>query len=337
MGFDLPSSGRGLAVHAHFWSPKTEPPELAAWDPDAEPTAFPDGRGHAFYELAVRLRALGENITIGPKGAHRADLVVVFSKDLGMRQSLEFLLRKGTVPSVLIESDWLPTFRLPIAPTCAVVPVPGTSSADRVWLPLLPQRGMLRRHSERWGSVTTVSYKGDSRQVPRFLRGSTFAERARSLGFELIAQDLRDPVDSWHDFGDVDVVICMRDVELPTSHKPPTKLINSWVAGCIPLVGPEASYAALARNGVDALAVETETDVLSALGRLATDHGLVARLEQGVKERAAEFAPGTVLESWRSQLAATAASPTARHRRVLTHDLATWASAQARNLRNRSH
>ena len=326
----------GVVLRAHFWSPNPEPVRLSDWDPDAEPSAFADGRGHAFYELAARLRALGDDITIGPKVPKTTEVVVLFSKDLGMRSSLRYVLRRVSPPSILIESDWPLRFRIPIQPTRSIAPSSVSSgSPARLWVPLLPQRGMIPRPPDRAGKVVSLGYKGDVRQLPHFVTGPRFIEGINRLGIGLAQPDFAGDSRSWHDFSAADAVLCMRDSAFPATNKPPTKLINAWVAGCVPLIGPEPAYTALADVGVDALSVETEADVLSALDRLAHDRELVALLERGVRERAAEFAPAIVLEKWRALIEATRDGALRSGIRDHTRDLAHWAGAQGHNRRAR--
>jgi hypothetical protein len=72
--------------------------------------------------------------------------------------------------------------------------------------------------------------------------------------------------------------------------KPPTRLVNAWVAGAIPIVSPEAVYLRLGRPGTDMLVVRDEAELLVALTQLRRDADRAARLFAASRARGAELA-----------------------------------------------
>jgi hypothetical protein len=282
------------SVHIHVWSPFDEGPAVTAWDPDKEPTRFADGRGHALLELSVRLLARGFTVSIGQTLPSSAKVAAVFSKDLAFWPSLRFAFKATGVPVVVIESDWPRHRRLPV---CADVLVRSSRSdvagPRDVALPLLPQRGLVPRRPERFGRVLTLGYHGDPTQAPEFLTDPGFLSALGGIGVELRLADRS----TWHDFSEVDAVLCMRRLGLRTDHKPPTKLFNAWAAGCIPLVGPEKSYLEWVALGQNAIAVTDAESVLDACRRLIVP-SVAAGLETGCAAQRATVSLDAILDQW---------------------------------------
>jgi hypothetical protein len=148
-----------------------------------------------------------------------------------------------------------------------------------------------------------VTVKSNPENVPKAFHSREWIAALDRLGlrWDLDAPSKTDGADNrWNDFSEVDVSICYRDDNLsPTmTRKPPTRLINAWCAGCIPLVGPEPGYLELIRDGVDGVVVHSVDECLEVLQRLRSDQWLVARLEAGGVLRSAEFTVDHVLDQW---------------------------------------
>ena len=186
---------------------------------------------------------------------------------------------------------------LHVQPSVAVARSPGD-----VWLPLLPQRGLAPRRQERFGCIRTVGVFAYASNVPTWVHSDSFRAALAALGIEtrlrLLEPGGADP--RWHDYSDVDAVLCVRTDPLGTGHlrKPATKLVNAWVAGCVPLVSAEPAYLELGRPGDDCLVVSDADSVVAALRRLTTEAGRVAVMEGHVSLRAQEFARERVLQRW---------------------------------------
>ena len=73
---------------------------------------------------------------------------------------------------------------------------------------------------------------------------------------------------NWHDFESIDVSLILRDRQFEKinknnevcTEKPPTRLINAWSAGTIPIVDRTPSYAELISNGQDGFIVDNIDD-----------------------------------------------------------------------------
>src|SRR5262249_59325270 len=76
--------GSTMTDGIHFWAPVGPTrEELAAWDPDSDPSAFASGLGHNMLELAVRLRREGVDVSFGrdvPRGTRLVVLLGALSR-----------------------------------------------------------------------------------------------------------------------------------------------------------------------------------------------------------------------------------------------------------------
>ena len=324
-------------VRAHFWVPE----HIAGvddWDPDASPDRFPTGLGHNLLELYVRLRARGAPVALGPV-PRPGDVVVAFAKSLRSPAAQRSLFRSLTSnPLIVIRSDINPSWRLRFAPDLEVMPYESAvSGPSQVWLPALPQRGMVRRSPARFGTIATVAFKGQPDNLPDFMRDDRWARTLVGLGLRWLL-DLPRQWDGseqrWHDFSEVDVAVCLRSTAEAhrTPWKPATKLINAWCAGAIPLVGAEPAYEDLVTPNRDAVAVHSERDVVETLAELATNRELVRTVEGHIAARAEEFAPDAVLARWEELIVRAAelspASSDARERRRARVRLSLFAERQ---------
>lgn len=303
----------------HFWCPAALALAARGWDPDAEPQRFASGVGHAVLELAVRLRSNGFGVTLGEQPAAAPQLVVAAAGALRKDpRQLEGALRLTAAAGgriVLIRSDTPLGWHLPLRPTREVVPRRGlVAAAHQTWVPQLPQRGLVPRRPGPLDRISTVTLKCNPVTLPEALRDGLLAEALERRGVRLWI-DMPERTDgsdqTWHDFGAADAVLCARAADEPDwiAAKPPTKLVNAWVAGCIPLATREAAYVELAHEDDDVVFLDDVAELPAAVERLNAEPQLLARLERGVATRRAEFDPDRVLSAWRTLLEGALAEP----------------------------
>ena len=269
----------GLLSPTHFWASSYTPvpPDLSSWDPDSQPSRYRDGFSHAILELFVRLRDRAAPVTLGKAVPAAARVLVVFSKSLGKRAWPCFLTASSGRTVVLVHSDRPYGWRHPRCEFEVRAEPSVTHRRDEVWLPLLPQRGLERRVPGLFAS--RIAYKGLEANIPDWLRDRDFLHSLAENGWDLSLQtEVDNQHKQWPDFRHVDVALCLRR-ELTTSSrptaarsrpKPPTKLINAWAAGAIPICGPESGHLALLRDGEDGLLLPepSPTNLLAALSVL---------------------------------------------------------------------
>lgn len=296
-------------VAVHFWLDDKSSAEAAVnWDPDSDPEQFSSGVGHALIEVYARLRQRGHRVTIGPRVPGAVDVVVWFPDGADPRATLSKRWQVAPYAQILIRGDrklsWMPL----IEPDVTIVPNRSNIWQNRVngearFIPLLPQRGLLPRRPERFGSLTTVAFKGNPENVPDYLRDASFINDLKRNGLSL-RMDVPTITDGefnrWHDFTDVDVTLCVRapSDEYNLTRKPATRLINGWVAGSIPLIAPEPAYLELCVDGKDALVVEGPDAIIKVLQRLKNDPSMLLQVESSVRARGIEFSPQVILKQW---------------------------------------
>lgn len=310
---------------AHFWTRRED--AASPWDPDREPALHLNAYGHAFLELFWRLHAAGRRVTIGPNIPQGAAAVVVSFEELSnyqpqvpnrlMARLAWSVMRMRAMPRVaILRVDTALTVSVPSFTTLEVMATQAAVRDTRqIWLPLLPQRGMVHRDATRGDRIEVIAIKAYSYNVPAWA-DDEFARRLRTLGMTLRIDT--EEVGGWHDFRDVDVVLCTQRLDasvqgaaIDERRKPPTKLVNAWNAGAIPLCGDHVGYREIGVPEVDTLFVEDNTAdaCLAALRRLKEDPEHVRRMRQSIAARAQEYSPPQILEAtWNAVLAARPAS-----------------------------
>ena len=306
-----PRSVEAAPVHFLTW---VDPDDLATWDPDLEPRRFSTGLGHHLLEPYARLRDLGLHVSVGVVPPATTATVVTSLNDLytweGRRRARaswtidRAAWRVGRLVVVTGDhprADLVPGF----AGTVVVANPSGAVGRHTRWLPLPLQRGMVPRRADRRGRVATLALKTGTENVPDEYRASAFRDALADLG---VAFRIDERSDRWPDFADIDLVLCARrhhpawDCDHRHARKPPTKLVNAWGAGCVPLIHPEQGYLDLAEPGADALVVRSPDDVIGAVRNLQADPALLAKLEDGVGRRQAEFTQDRVMDAWVREL-----------------------------------
>jgi hypothetical protein len=325
----------------HFFIPdRRVAREIENWVPDEEPNRFASGAGHNLLELAVRVKgALPPGmVTWGPNLPPRS-IVVVFAGDIWARAltNLWLATRLCFRPScnfVLIRSDipmtWLPIVDadLQFMPTKALAEV----LPNAVWLPPLPQRGLIRRDPERGEALRVVGIKANPGNVPAACTGDAWESFLDELGIDW-ALDVPTETDgsdqAWHDFHNIDSVVILRpDHQGEARHKPATRLINAWRAGVIPLANDEPGVRELAHDGDDAFIVRDGADLRRVIRMLAQDAPLRNRVFTRSRLRGAEFDPTKLTAAWAEALASVV--PDQRSRREALSRMAIGVTLQPR-------
>lgn len=155
-----------------------------------------------------------------------------------------------------------------------------------------PQPGLVKRNPDRGTRIERIGYFGDE-SLSGQLTSPAFLRQLEKLGMSLVTPE------QWHDYHDTDVVLAVRKVPPSyTRFKPPSKLINSWAAGCPALVGPEQAFASLRRSPLDYFQVNGPHDVLDALRRLKTEPQLYEAMVANGAARMRDFTADAVARRW---------------------------------------
>jgi hypothetical protein len=299
----------------HFW---TQHEGFDGWDPDLEPDRFNSTFGHSFLELYVRLKARGFPATVGPRPSTATHAIVASLEELALwRDRLapgpvtRLALAVARSPTVVLVRGDLPLttpvpryVRTEVMPTEASI----TDPARQITMPLLPQRGIIRRNRDRHERIERVALKGYRHNIPDELLDPTFVERLREIDVEFRIDTEDDKPLRWHDYRDVDVALCVRrfhpefDTDERYIRKPATKLVNAWSAGVIPIVAPEAGYLEEMDEGRDAIVASDTDEIVAALQELRDDPEYVRKLLAHGEAKAAGWTTDAVLDKWQRLL-----------------------------------
>ena len=179
----------------------------------------------------------------------------------------------------------------------------GVKTEHDHYMPHWPQPGLKPRDPGRGDRIRTLCFKGALTNLGPAYRDPAFLRALEGLGVALDTSDradklARDAVD-WTDYREADLVLAVRDqppAKLDT--KPPTKLINAWLAGTPALLGPESAYRQLRDSDLDYIEVRSPEDALEAVRALQADPARYrAMIEHGAR-RGAEFNAEATTRRW---------------------------------------
>jgi hypothetical protein len=167
------------------------------------------------------------------------------------------------------------------------------------YVPYWPQPGLVPRDPARGCAVRRVGFAGRRRNLAERFRAPEFEAALNGLGLEFVLREER-----WWDYSDLDVVLAVRDGRPEfLATKPASKLVNSWLAGCPALLGPEPAFAALRRSPLDYVEVSTPERALAELRRLRDDPGVFRAMVENGRTRGREFDAEHVVRRWEQLLA----------------------------------
>ena len=164
-------------------------------------------------------------------------------------------------------------------------------------LPMFPQQRLRRRRASRENTIRRVIFVGDRHQLDPALTAPTFlaALRAMDVTFDVIDKSR---VPEWGDYRDADLVLALRPPGTALRLKPPSKLVNAWLAGVPAIVGPEPAYQRLRRDESDFVEIHGAAEALAAIARLRREPERYERMRRRCDERAPEFCAREIASRW---------------------------------------
>lgn len=181
---------------------------------------------------------------------------------------------------------------------------------NAVWMPHWPQPGLMVRNEKRGSTVKVVGYFGRPvNHYTRVLRRASGFNRVRphveevctDLGLELVE---RGP-DGWNNFADVDIVLGIRRFGRYTfDTKPPTKLVNAWLAGTAFIGGCDSAYSQVGRHGMNYLVARSPDQLKKTLSSLQKNPGEYAKIVANGRSEAAAFDRERITQRWIDVLSA---------------------------------
>jgi len=166
------------------------------------------------------------------------------------------------------------------------------------YIPHWPQPGLTPRDPARGDAVRTLTFKGAFDNLAPAYRSDAFLSELRALGVRLVTSDREDKLSrenasgaiDWTDYREADLVLAVREMSpAKLDTKPPTKLINAWLAGTPALLSRESAYEQLRESDLDYIEVASPREAIAAVRRLQDEPGRYrAMIERGLA-RGREF------------------------------------------------
>lgn len=178
------------------------------------------------------------------------------------------------------------------------------------YLPHWSQPDLKIRNPERGDRVENLVFKGRWYYLPEAFKNSLFIAQLNASGFQFSTDaDYNVNLDDWTDYSKADVLLAVRQrSDLYLESKPPTKLINAWLAGCPALLGAESAYQNLRQSELDYIEVQSPEEVLVAMQRLRHDPALYRAMVENGWRRASAFTPDKIAVLWRELFAGAIAT-----------------------------
>lgn len=177
-----------------------------------------------------------------------------------------------------------------------------------LWMPHWPQPGLIPRSGTRGDRVERVAYFGRHvnhysrlwRRPSGWYKVRDIAERTCSaFGLTLVE---RGP-DSWNDYSDVDVALGLRAFgRARFNTKPPTKLVNAWLAGVPFIGGRDSAFSQIGEPNEEYLIADSPDALHVAVARLVEDKHCYASLRNAGIGIGLEFEASSVTQAWTRQL-----------------------------------
>ena len=175
--------------------------------------------------------------------------------------------------------------------------LPATLAARAHHLHMFPQQQLQRRRGARARTIARVVFMGDRHQICPSLTSPDFLARLRAVGVTFDVVD-KSRIAEWADYRDADLVLAVRPPGTQVELKPPSKLINAWLAGVPALLGPEPAYQRLKRHPHDFIEVSVPAEVFDAIMSLRRDPEQYAAMLRRCEARAAEFTADAIAGQW---------------------------------------
>lgn len=168
--------------------------------------------------------------------------------------------------------------------------------ATDFFIPHWTQPGLKPRSSERPPRIERLGYFGISLYLPEYLQKLSYLNKIKQQGVQF--KPITDPL-RWHDYSEIDAAFGVRKAsDYDMTIKPPTKLLNAWAAGVVPLMGAEPAYRQVGHDGQDYLEINSPEHLLQTLTHLNANPQLFQKLLAEGKQRALQFTPDKILDYW---------------------------------------
>lgn len=164
-----------------------------------------------------------------------------------------------------------------------------------IFLPHMSQIGLIPRRLENGNRFKNIGYFGLEKNLLPALKEKGFLQQIERLGLRFIHNF--DP-SAWCDYSDVDCVVALREENRYIYNKPAQKLYNCWLAGVIPVLGPEQGFREAGEPGRDYIEVRNSAEVILALEMLSRSVERRRALLESGSSRKGDFTPAKIMAQW---------------------------------------
>ncbi|WP_150112218.1 hypothetical protein [Desulfonatronovibrio hydrogenovorans] len=162
------------------------------------------------------------------------------------------------------------------------------------WMPHWPQPGLKVRNKERGSDLRVCAFAGREKHLQGDVRAWEQALAKIGIKFRVLGPK------SWAQLQDIDCLVGIRTSNKATSfpNKPPTKLINAWLAGIPFIGGTESAYCQVGEPGKDYLGADTMQEALYQIEMLKNSPDLFNALVTRGNIKAEQFTHKAITMLW---------------------------------------
>lgn len=236
----------------------------------------------------LKLRERGHDVSITPSFMHDAINIAHYDSIPAYAWLRHFFV-------VSIRADRDPTF---IANLEITQNASSTTRGYQHFISLWPQPALMPRDPHRGHKIETLCFMGVPENLAASFKTREFENALNANGIRLVVER-----NNWWDYREIDAVLAVRDGSpYFLQHKPASKLVNSWLAGCPALLGPEPAYREIGRSGIDYFEVSQPKDVLSVLRLLHEQPGLFEKIVRNGQDAVRAYGTDAVIRQWENFL-----------------------------------
>ena len=283
-------------------------PHLAALAPDRAWRDFLVGERAWILQTYCRLTASGDHDLRLADRPPFGEVVIFHAKHERSLRRFAGALRKSVLVGVRADNREALSADLEVVQNAVFA-----DGRRRFLMPHWPQPGLVPRDAARGDRVERVAFKGFLSNLRADFLGEPWRRDLARLGMEWICDATAfagpstdvESVD-WPNYASVDVIVAVRpgDHTRATS-KPPTKLVNAWLAGVPAILGPEPAFRQLRRTPLDYLEADGAPAAFEALRRLRASPELYRAMVENGRTRALEYDVAAVSRCWNGFLHGT--------------------------------
>lgn len=253
-----------------------------------------------FYQTYLRLKLAGYPVQLSTT-LPSSGILVLFAN----RRSLDAFLEQCTTnnPPFIIVAACADKGELSWADFQIVQNRKGVDDRYVMYVPFLPQPGLIPRDPSRGSVIENIAYKGARENLNQIFRSQPWFEFLQTKGLNwrdetydcLQSKNLLP--ESWSDYRSVDLTLAVRqDLKREYRGKPANKLFNSWKAGVPALLGPEYAYRELRISPLDYFEIASLEDAFQAIEALMDQPRLYEAMVENGLQRAEEYTAERILQ-----------------------------------------